>query len=268
MDPAEVRQAFVDYLALKPVAHQASKTYDLVRFMVRADKQISSEERLILDELATISLRMQEKILRVIEYGEIQRVGGSETLQVDVRIVGSTNADLRQLAAAGTFRQDLLDRRRAEARMQVPGALPQTGNRLALRREDHHAEAPEQEGHHPAHREHVPGELEEGHIDAGDFFVEAEGDGAAGGAVFTLLGPPLPWLLGALCATAGASVAGLRLGLDQRLRAVALVGSTSARIGTFLVWISSAIRPSSVFMPVAVMKTSPTLAASSIFMTV
>ena len=65
---------------------------------------------LILDELATISLRMQEKILRVIEYGEIQRVGGSETLQVDVRIVGSTNADLRQLAAAGTFRQALLDR--------------------------------------------------------------------------------------------------------------------------------------------------------------
>ncbi len=65
---------------------------------------------LILDELATISLRMQEKILRVIEYGEIQRVGGSETLQVDVRIVGSTNADLRQLAADGKFRRDLLDR--------------------------------------------------------------------------------------------------------------------------------------------------------------
>jgi len=46
----------------------------------------------------------------VIEYGEIQRVGGSETLQVDVRIVGSTNADLRQLVAQGGFRQDLLDR--------------------------------------------------------------------------------------------------------------------------------------------------------------
>ncbi len=65
---------------------------------------------LVLDELATISLRMQEKILRVIEYGEIQRVGGSETLNVDVRIVGSTNADLRQLAAEGKFRKDLLDR--------------------------------------------------------------------------------------------------------------------------------------------------------------
>ena len=65
---------------------------------------------MILDELATISLRMQEKILRVIEYGEIQRVGGSETIHVDVRIVGSTNADLQQLAAEGKFRKDLLDR--------------------------------------------------------------------------------------------------------------------------------------------------------------
>ncbi len=65
---------------------------------------------LILDELATISLRMQEKILRAIEYGEIQRVGGHETLRVDVRIVGSTNADLQTLAHDGRFRKDLLDR--------------------------------------------------------------------------------------------------------------------------------------------------------------
>lgn len=65
---------------------------------------------LVLDELATISLRMQEKILRVIEYGELQRVGGSETISVDVRIVGSTNSDLQALAAAGSFREDLLDR--------------------------------------------------------------------------------------------------------------------------------------------------------------
>ena len=65
---------------------------------------------LILDELATISLRMQEKILRTIEYGEIQRVGGNETLRVDVRIVGSTNADLQALAENGRFRKDLLDR--------------------------------------------------------------------------------------------------------------------------------------------------------------
>lgn len=65
---------------------------------------------LVLDELATISLRMQEKILRVIEYGELQRVGGTETLSVDVRIAGSTNSDLQALVADGRFREDLLDR--------------------------------------------------------------------------------------------------------------------------------------------------------------
>lgn len=65
---------------------------------------------LVMDELATIPLRTQEKILRVIEYGEIQRVGGSEDIRVDVRIVGSTNADLQTLAAEGKFRKDLLDR--------------------------------------------------------------------------------------------------------------------------------------------------------------
>jgi psp operon transcriptional activator len=70
----------------------------------------ADEGTLILDELATISLRMQEKILRVIEYGELQRVGGSQTIQVDVRIVGATNADLLGLANEGLFREDLLDR--------------------------------------------------------------------------------------------------------------------------------------------------------------
>jgi psp operon transcriptional activator len=65
---------------------------------------------LFLDELATLPPRMQEKILRVIEYGEFERVGGSETLRVDVRILGATNEDLPALAEAGDFRADLLDR--------------------------------------------------------------------------------------------------------------------------------------------------------------
>ena len=65
---------------------------------------------LILDELGTTSLRMQEKILRVIEYGEFERVGGTDTQTVDVRIVASTNVDLEALTAAGEFRADLLDR--------------------------------------------------------------------------------------------------------------------------------------------------------------
>jgi psp operon transcriptional activator len=65
---------------------------------------------LFLDELATMSPRVQEKLLRVLEYGEFERLGGRETLRVDVRVVGATNADLPALAAKGEFRADLLDR--------------------------------------------------------------------------------------------------------------------------------------------------------------
>ena len=65
---------------------------------------------LFLDELATMSLRLQEKLLRVIEYGEFERVGGQKTLQVDVRLLAATNADLPSLANEELFRWDLLDR--------------------------------------------------------------------------------------------------------------------------------------------------------------
>ena len=65
---------------------------------------------LFLDELATMSMRLQEKLLRLVEYGEFERLGGQQTLQVDVRVIGATNTDLQQLAAEGGFRSDLLDR--------------------------------------------------------------------------------------------------------------------------------------------------------------
>ena len=56
---------------------------------------------LFLDEIATASLAVQEKILRVIEYGSFERVGGNAEHQVDVRIIAATNVDLPALAAAG-----------------------------------------------------------------------------------------------------------------------------------------------------------------------
>lgn len=65
---------------------------------------------LFLDELATAPMLVQEKLLRVIEYGHLERVGGSQPLQVDVRLVCATNDDLPALAEAGKFRADLLDR--------------------------------------------------------------------------------------------------------------------------------------------------------------
>ena len=65
---------------------------------------------LFLDEIASASLAVQEKVLRVIEYGSFTRVGGNEALSVDVRVIAATNVDLPALARDGRFRSDLLDR--------------------------------------------------------------------------------------------------------------------------------------------------------------
>lgn len=65
---------------------------------------------LFLDELATAPMLVQEKLLRVIEYGELERVGGSQPLQVNVRLVCATNANLPEMVAEEKFRADLLDR--------------------------------------------------------------------------------------------------------------------------------------------------------------
>lgn len=65
---------------------------------------------LFLDEVANIPMTVQEKILRVVEYGQMERVGSSSSMQVDARLIAATNADLRMLAREGRFRQDLLDR--------------------------------------------------------------------------------------------------------------------------------------------------------------
>ncbi len=72
--------------------------------------EVADGGTLFLDEIANASLAVQEKILRVIEYGSFERVGGNAEQQVDVRIVGATNLDLPSLAATGKFRADLLDR--------------------------------------------------------------------------------------------------------------------------------------------------------------
>ncbi|MCB2084028.1 MAG: phage shock protein operon transcriptional activator [Sphingomonadaceae bacterium] len=65
---------------------------------------------LFLDELGTLSMAAQERLLRAVEYGEVTRIGSSRPVRVDVRIVAATNEDLPALAAQGRFRSDLLDR--------------------------------------------------------------------------------------------------------------------------------------------------------------
>ncbi|MEM0986736.1 MAG: phage shock protein operon transcriptional activator [Pseudomonadota bacterium] len=65
---------------------------------------------IFLDEIATASKRVQEKLLRVVEYGEYQRLGGETALFTDVRVVAATNIDLPSAVQRGDFRADLLDR--------------------------------------------------------------------------------------------------------------------------------------------------------------
>jgi psp operon transcriptional activator len=65
---------------------------------------------LFLDELANTAMSVQEKILRVIEYGEFERLGGNEVISVNVRLIAATNEDLPDLAKRNEFREDLLDR--------------------------------------------------------------------------------------------------------------------------------------------------------------
>jgi transcriptional regulator with PAS, ATPase and Fis domain len=65
---------------------------------------------LFLDEVGDMSLSMQKKLLRVLEEGEIRRVGGKDTIRVDVRIISASNQDLQSLVKAEKFREDLFYR--------------------------------------------------------------------------------------------------------------------------------------------------------------
>lgn len=82
---------------------------------------------LFLDEVGAIPVEVQEKILRVVEYGVFERVGGSQSIRVDARLVGATNADLAAMAEEGRFKADLLDRLSFEVLFLPP---------LRARRED------------------------------------------------------------------------------------------------------------------------------------
>ena len=72
--------------------------------------EIADKGTLFLDEIGDLSLGLQGKVLRVIEQRQFERVGGTETRSVDIRLVAATNKDLKALVAHGTFRQDLFFR--------------------------------------------------------------------------------------------------------------------------------------------------------------
>ncbi len=89
--------------------------------------ELASTGTLFLDEIGEIPIEMQVKLLRVLQESEFERVGGIKTIRVDVRLVASTNRDLKKEIAAGAFREDLFYRLNV-----VPIALPS----LRSRRED------------------------------------------------------------------------------------------------------------------------------------
>jgi DNA-binding NtrC family response regulator len=72
--------------------------------------ELADEGTLFLDEIGNMPLRLQAKLLRVLQTGELQRVGSSRVQHVDVRVLSATNADLAEEVAAGRFREDVLYR--------------------------------------------------------------------------------------------------------------------------------------------------------------
>lgn len=69
--------------------------------------ELADKGTLFLDEIGDMSLQTQTKILRVIQEGEFERLGGSETISIDVRLLAATHKNLEEMIEAGTFRQDL-----------------------------------------------------------------------------------------------------------------------------------------------------------------
>ena len=97
----------------EPGAYTGSNRLRIGRF------EAANGGTLFLDEIGNLSAAGQMKLLRVLQSGEFERLGSSETRRVDVRVLCATNADLRQAIARGTFRQDLYFRL-AVIEMNVP----------------------------------------------------------------------------------------------------------------------------------------------------
>ena len=88
---------------------------------------------LFLDEIGNVPLEVQEKILRAVEYRVFERVGSAERVEVDVRILAATHANLPEMAAGGRFRPDLLDRLSFEV-LGLPPLRARTGDVMVLSR--------------------------------------------------------------------------------------------------------------------------------------
>ena len=118
---------------------------------------------LFLDELATLSMGAQERLLRAVEYGQVTRIGSNREIDVNVRIVAATNENLPKLAAEGRFRADLLDRLSFEV-ITLPPLRVREGDIAVLA--DYFGRRMAAEigwEHWPGFAEHVSRQLEEHH---------------------------------------------------------------------------------------------------------
>ena len=137
--------------------------------------ELADRGTLFLDEIANVPLRQQAKLLRVLETGDLERVGSSQTKRVNVRLISATNADLHEECAQGRFREDLLFRLNTveihlpplrDRREDIPSArralprplyfpLPQGCDRLRAQRPGSHVPAQlagQRQGTRPRHR--------------------------------------------------------------------------------------------------------------------
>ncbi|HLH08052.1 MAG TPA: sigma-54 dependent transcriptional regulator [Terriglobales bacterium] len=89
---------------------------------------------LFLDEIGELPMGLQAKLLRFLEYGEVQRLGSSDVFKVDVRVVAATNANLEAKVASGDFRQDLYFRL-AVFPIAVPALCQRVGDIIPMARE-------------------------------------------------------------------------------------------------------------------------------------
>jgi psp operon transcriptional activator len=108
-----------DLLETELFGHEAGAFTGAIRQRI-GRFEAASGGTLFLDEIAQMPTSLQEKILRVVEYGSFERVGDSTTITVEVRLVGATNANLMELADQGKFKRDLLDRLSFEVLLVPP----------------------------------------------------------------------------------------------------------------------------------------------------
>ncbi len=125
--------AFPDHLLESELFGHEKGSFTGADNKVHGKFEMAAFGTLFLDEIGNMSLSFQQKILRVVEYGTFTRVGGSNEIQVNTRIIAATNVDLEKKMAEGKFLRDLYDRLSFEI-IHVPPLREREGDTVLLAR--------------------------------------------------------------------------------------------------------------------------------------